>query len=751
MLPSKTKLHDFQHLITSEWLLTNGTGGFSMGTAAAANTRRYHGLLIAATNPPVGRVVLLNQMLETLTLRSDSGRAGVGGAGIGRAGVPPASRRSRESEFHKELNSAAPKPVNSGETGALPVNLNKIEFATCLFQDENSQRIYAPQGYKLLDSFQRGLNITWVYKHGAITFTRRLYLHFRQQAATLHYQIEGLPSDLQSAQLELSPMITLRDFHALTHCGQSGDLAWNSRHNNILLATRGDLSATFYCPAAQELQAKDQWWYNAQYPIDARRGQEDREDYFVPASFICPLETTKNGRAEVSFTVALGEEPAEPQADTAQRDKHLEPITSAIESVIQASVGRASRPSSSFPALCLAIAADDFIVQRPVKNKTLSTIIAGYPWFADWGRDTFIAMRGLLLTTGRFKEAKQVLRAFAGSIQDGLVPNRFDDYNSNQAYYNTVDGSLLFIQAALDYYQKSDDEKSWKSWLAPACISIIDSYIQGTQAGEKIKAPIKMDDDGLISAGSASTQLTWMDAASDGKPFTPRHGKAVEINALWHSALVSLSQQLPDNSADKKQRYGEIAARAKKSFGKLFWDEQKGYLADHIWCDENGLHYDWSLRPNQIFAAAVKHSPLSLQHQKKVIAAVRQNLLTPVGLKTLPANDPNYHGSYAGNQYQRDSAYHQGTIWPWLIGPYGEAVLRVGKFSDATQKQATKAIEPLLAMLTDEKSIAPGAIGQLSEIHEANSPHRAVGCPAQAWSVGELLRVTELINHNPRP
>ena len=364
--------------------------------------------------------------------------------------------------------------------------------------------------------------------------------------------------------------------------------------------------------------------------------------------------------------------------------------------------------------------------------------MAGYPWFADWGRDTFISLPGLLLCTGRFDEARSTLKAYAQSLHNGLVPNRFDDYDSKAAHYNAVDASLWFVHAAMEYYLTSGDQDAWDGWLCGAVMQVIDAYLRGTDHD------IRMAGDGLISAGNPRTQLTWMDAARDGVVFTPRFGKPVEVNALWYHALVGMSELLADTDRSTSVHYVKLSKRVKRAFLKNFWDNKQGYLYDHIWADDQGQETtDQTVRPNQIFAVSLPHSPLPRTKQQKVVKAVTQSLLTPLGLRTLPQDDPNYHGRYTGPMFDRDSAYHRGTVWPWLIGPYAEAVLRAGRFSDKSKKDALAAVEPLCQCLMSD------GLGQLHEIHDGDPPHRPVGCMAQAWSVAELLRVLWLIEQPP--
>jgi predicted glycogen debranching enzyme len=643
-------------LMRREWLLTNGTGAYAAGTVAGVNTRRYHALLVACSHPPVGRVVALTQMIEQ---------------------------------------------VQIGSTLA--------EFSSCRFPDG----VIAPKGMSHLTQFARGLCVTWRYEAEGIAFERTLRLHWKQQAVTLSYRIVTP----RPAIVKLSPMVTLRDFHGIRR--REGAPRYDVKPNGDTLTVAHDGHAvTLRCRGALVKAAggAGDWWHNLHYPLDAHRGQEDREDALVPGVF----EMAVDGEAELALTAALGERAVEPMLNDDARANHLSRTAAQIGPV-------------------QAIAADDFVVDRTIKNKPLSTIMAGYPWFSDWGRDTFIALPGLLLTTQRYDEARAVLLAFAEAIRGGLIPNRFDDYDDTAAHYNTVDASLWYIHAALEYINTSGDYKAWDSWLGAACKQVIDAYLRGTEYG------IRCGGDGLISAGGPDTQLTWMDAACGGVVFTPRHGKAVEINALWHSALVGMAERFTDSDKATAAHYEKLAGRVKRAFLKVFWHHENR-LIDHVWIDEQGrAHADESIRPNQIFAASLPRSPLPLAKQKQVVACVKQHLLTPFGLRTLPPEDPHYHAAYAGPQMQRDEAYHQGTIWPWLIGPYAEAVLRVGKFSPAAKTEARTAIQPLLDMMDGSAESAFPGVGQLYEIHEARPPHRPEGCFAQAWSVAEVVRVLAML------
>lgn len=666
------------NLLNQEWLLTNGSGAYAMGTVAAINARRYHGLLIACTQPPVGRVVVLNQMFEHMVFK-------------GHENTP-------------------------------------VETSTCAFKDAQGNLVCAPQGHQLLKQFEKGLGVSWTSRGALFELTRTVHLHWKTQAVTLAYTL----TPKVDVTLALSPMVTMRDFHSMRHHQDDHQLASKVAADTLRLTSLvagKPVNAVFQAPGSKAiLNAPGQnWWYDIYYTHDNNRGQEDHEDYFNPARFEF---TFQGGKTHTfTFTAALGDQPVAAINNDNARKAHLAPMLKAL------TAAGVNDESHQAIVQTLAIAADDFVVDRTIKDQKLSTILAGYPWFSDWGRDTFISLPGLLLSTGRLAEARNVLQAFAQSIHQGLVPNRFDDYNASDIHYNTVDASLWFIDAAMQYYKASNDQTSWDNWLAQACMDIIDAYLKGT------RYDIQMAGDGLISAGNVDTQLTWMDAACNGTVFTPRHGKAVEINALWYNALAGMSELIATSHKPVADHYKKLTSRIGRSFMKVFWDENLGHLRDHVWTDADGHeHIDASLRPNQIFAGSLPHSPVPKTKRKLMLAKVREQLLTPVGLKTLPASDAHYHPYYQGPAFERDEAYHQGTIWPWLIGPFIQAELRAENFSPKAITQARQTLEPLLDFIA-----GPG-VGQLYEIHEAALPHRPVGCPAQAWSVASVIATLSMIH-----
>jgi predicted glycogen debranching enzyme len=648
--------NDLDGLLRREWLITNGRGGYASGTLAGVPTRRYHGLLVAAARPPLERWLFLSGLLE---------RVGVGG--------------------------------------------QYDELATFEFQ----QTVH-PEGYRHLTEFTYDNNaelpwVCFVYAWANSRLTKQVLLRRDCDEVLLRYRLEG-PTGAELS-LGLLPFMAMRDFHALTQAfdgsypiSRSGELVGVDAFSNgprvWLTAGRSDQGS----PVSFEQQPN--WWRNFVHREEAARGQDFREDLFVPGWFRC----SGTGRIEVELRAG---------ADfTRDFSAKLRPGTPATVDAVSGGGPQTTEQR-------LREAAGAFVVTRHRDDgPSLTTILAGYHWFGDWGRDTFIALPGLLVETGRFAEARQVLEVFASSQQDGLIPNRFSDYGSGRDY-NSVDASLWFIHAADAYVAASGDETSWREKLGPACERVVEAFLAGT------KFSIHADSDGLVACGDASTQLTWMDAKCGDTVFTPRHGKPVEINALWYHALRVLSQRLESYNSGQANRCRDVASKVEESFARVFWNERCGCLFDVVrdgWGDP-------AVRPNQIFAVSLPHSPLDAERQRAVLTIVRDRLLTPYGLRSLCPKHPAYAGRYEGGPYQRDSVYHQGTVWGWLIGPYVEAYLRVHGFASGAKAEMCRLLAPLIEHLDD------ACLGSVSEIFDGDAPHTPRGCVAQAWSVAELLRV----------
>ena len=651
-----------------EWLLTEAQGAFALSSARGIPTRRYHGWLVAPLTPPLQRVMALNLCLEW----------------------------------------------------AFPDRGEPVPLTSLAFLGGQGERIESPDGGSRLERFERGATVAWAFRlDNGLWLWRTLLLHEGEAALTVRYALTGGDA---SIRLRVAPMTALRGFHDLTHRGV-GDPFRVESDSTAALVRRGGLTLALACSGAAWESAPD-WWYGIWYEIDNRRGQEAREDLFVPGHFDAPLAPGE----EISLTAALSETPADAIAEPpAERVARLSGMTRAARK-LPWPTDEPDRLSRT-----LALAADDYRVARRISERDLASVIAGYPWFADWGRDALIALPGLFLATGAAETAERVLDAFAGHLWQGLVPNCFDE-SGRAAAYNTVDASLWFIHAALEYADRAPDQAALSGWLGDAIDEIVDAYRTGTAY------EIGAADDGLVTAGAPDTQLTWMDAAAthpergEKVVFTPRHGKAVEINALWCHALNELSRRDPSRTD-----LAALAKRAGESFRRAFVRDDAA-LWDHIRPDGTP---DPACRPNQVIAAAVASSPLTGAERRAVLERVESPLLTPYGPRTLPPDDPNYHPCYAGPPFNRDRAYHQGTVWPWLLGPYAEAILRAGEFSAVAREAASRAVSPQIDRLLG-KGEWP-ALGQLEEIHDGASPHAPRGCPAQAWSIAAILRTGQLL------
>jgi predicted glycogen debranching enzyme len=694
-----------EDLLTKEWLLTNERGGYASSTIIGCNTRRYHGLLIGSLNPLANRIMGLVNCLEMVIL--------------------------------------------NGKV----FNLSTFEF--------NGK--FAPEGFKYIKQFRRNTGVHFDYQlplpsagvvipsKAGIKLTKSVYLLCDTDMVALVYDFTSVKKPMEFV---LRPFIGLRDFHALQ---KSYAPLYSTQHSDGLLIrhnapdscelflrcssmnpvrnfiTRNNMIPEGKISNGVNFRKDQQWWFNFVYRKDRERGQDFTEDLWSPGFFKCTI----NSPVKIALWANLSPAPIRREPKLNWCGTEIKGVCEDLHKRQNIVLATAKTKDKKLRTLCLA--ADQFIAKRipdtkigETNHEPRTTILAGFPWFADWGRDVFIALPGLLLSTGRHHEAKSVLTTFAQAVDEGMIPNRFDDY-SDTAYFNSVDASLWFVNAAFQYFHATCDSETFMQQLLPTIRWIIDSYHNGTRFG------IRADDDGLITAGNNETQLTWMDAKYDGVAITARYGKAVEVNALWYNSLCRLAEfYTKRRDIEAAEHYHIMAEKVKSSFCKLFWNGEAGYLNDCILPDGSA---DATLRPNQIFAVSLPFSPLARHKQASVVDAAQKNLLTPYGLRTLSAADGRYKGKYSGPQQQRDEAYHQGTVWPYLIGPFVEAYLKVNDFSRKSKRKAVEFIEPLMRHLTED-----GCLGQLCEIFDGDAPHKPRGCIAQAWSVAELIRAYQLIN-----
>jgi predicted glycogen debranching enzyme len=636
-----------------EWLETNGLGGFASSTIIGLNTCRYHGLLVAATKPPVGRVVMLSKLEETLFIENQ------------------------------------------------PFDLSANRYPG----------VVHPQGFRYLKQFRLDPFPVFTYEIEGIEIEKSVFMNHGENSTVVHYELKknNHPERIKNLRLELRPLIAFRDYHSTTHENGAINREIEQRQGLATVAPYQGLPSLHLAHNAVELQRTGDWYRNFEYEAERERGLDFSEDLFNP----CVLRFDLRLRRQASVIAST-----DPH-DVAQVAEYRQAEITRRRNVTLSSPVASMLDHDAF-AQDLANAADQYIVSRGDQK----TVIAGYHWFSDWGRDTMIALPGLTLPTGKPEVARSILRTFAQHVDQGMLPNRFPDAGEIPEY-NTVDATLWFFEAARAYLAYTGDLEFVHNELYPVFAEIISWHVRGTRYG------IKVDSSGLLSSGEPGVQLTWMDAKVGDWVVTPRRGKPVEIQALWYNALCimeNLARKFADEPGHK--RYRNMAALASWSFNRLFWNENTGCLYDVT----NGAPPDPSIRPNQIFAVSLTHSMLSPERAKWVVQKVQGHLLTPYGLRSLAPTDPQYRGRYTGGPSERDGAYHQGTVWPWLLGPFITAYVKVNGGSETARRQASEWLEPLRGHMTD------GGLGHISEIFDGDAPQLPRGCIAQAWSVAEILR-----------
>ncbi|MBI5863629.1 MAG: glycogen debranching enzyme family protein [Planctomycetes bacterium] len=635
-----------------EWLETDGLGGFASGTVGGVRTRRYQGLLLAATRPPTGRLMLVNGL--DAWIETTAGR------------------------FWLTAQGYVPGTVH-------------------------------PENRPTLESFTSEPWPSWALRLGDGTRVRQEC--FVRRGAPLVAVTWNLLSSQPGGPITLCvrPLLSGRDYHALHH--ENPAFAFKPmRRDGCLVWTPYDGVPSIVSCANAEYQHDPHWYRNFLYVHERDRGLDHVEDLAAPGILRFDLAA-----GEAAWLLAAG-------VDGQQAIPNPEDALASAAALRSAE--RRRRRQFAAP---LHRAADAYFVQRGEGK----TIVAGYPWFTDWGRDTFIALRGLCLATGRHDDAKAILLEWAGAVSEGMLPNRFPD-SGETPEYNAVDASLWYIIAAHEFLVAVDAGKTRLSRderrrLEGAVREILAGYQAGTRYG------IRCDDDGLLAAGAPGVQLTWMDAKVGDWVVTPRIGKPVEVQALWLNALWA-ARYLDD-------RWAELFVRGRDSFRGRFWSDARGYLYDVVDSDHRPGKVDARFRPNQIFA--VGGLPIALFENgraRQIVDSVEQKLWTPLGLRSLAPDDPEFAPQYRGGVRERDGAYHQGTVWPWLIGPFVEAWLRVrGDTPEARRDARQRFVAPL------HEHLAQAGVGHLSEVADAIAPHLPGGCPFQAWSLAELLRLEQTV------
>lgn len=647
-----------------EWLVTNGIGGFASGTICQANTRRYHGLLVASLKPPVDRVVMV-----------------------------------------------AKADITVGYCG------RQFQLGCNEFMDGTID----PRGFLHLGGFRVDDQVpTWTYVCADAVLEQRIWM---AQGYNTTYVSFTLRAASTAVDFELNPLCTYRDYHSHTRGGWSMDLR----------AEAGGCRLTAFPGArpyrlsldAGEFVAHPDWYWSFRHRAERERGLDETEDLLHPGTFRARIEPGE------TVTFVMSAETAESESASASAERDL---------LRRRSLLRATREDAPQWIRRLTLAADQFIVSRAstttdsTGSLTGKTVIAGYPWFSDWGRDTMIALPGLAVATGRAADAASILRTFAQHANQGMLPNRFPD-GGEPPEYNTVDAALWYFHAVSAYFEATHDHTLLRD-IYPTLKEIIDWHQRGTRYSIHVDPT-----DGLLYAGEIGVQLTWMDAKIGDWVVTPRIGKPVEINALWHFALARMAEWARTlNDRQAATRYAGAAGRVAATFSDTFWFEEGGYLYDVVDgpdepADVRGRHLDASIRPNQIFAVSLGNDLLDSQRARAVVETCSRELLTAVGLRSLSSGDARYAGIYSGSPAARDAAYHQGTVWSWLLGPFALAHFRVY----GNLEHANMLLEGIAGHLDD------ACLDTVSEIFDGAAPHRPRGCFAQAWGVAETLRAWHLL------
>ncbi|MCJ7422668.1 glycogen debranching enzyme N-terminal domain-containing protein [Candidatus Bathyarchaeota archaeon] len=671
-------LSRFEESIQKEWIITNGLGGYASSTVLGINTRKYHGLLVAAFHPPSDRRVCLEKLDEEVIIGNNAYRLGAN------------------------------------------------EFQNGIF----------PQGYSFLREFALSPFPKHVYRVENVEIQKTVFMPHHENAVVVLYKVHN--SSDHAVKVRSFPLINLRHFHSVTDRWRSTQPSQAQKERETIISVTAPDAVLALEATNGQYHAEEKWVEDIYYRQEAERGESCLDDCYESGFFEVGIGangtqsfavTTAAGESEKTAKDALSKIPAATHELGVLYEKEKERHENYLTKFYEAH----SRIPESVWLSSIVLATRMFIVND--LNFRSKAVIAGYHWFEVWGRDAFVSLPGLTLINGKFEDAREVFLSFKKHCRQGLIPNFLPD-RLEQPAYNSVDATLWFVNSVLQYLKYTGDFRFVEEQLWETMKSIIDNHVRGTFFD------IHVADDGLLSHGP---QLTWMDASVNCQPVTPRKGKAVEVQALWYNALRTM--ELLANKFEEKndcERYARMAERAKSSFSGKFWNTEMNCLFDAI--DEYGK--DNSLRPNQIIALALDFTMLDNIKNEKVLDVVKRELLTPYGLRTLARNNPKYVGCYAGDRRSRDEAYHNGTVWPWLLGQFTTAFLKTRGHSEFWREWALKNL--LMPLLTEQ--VFAAGLGVLSEVFDGDSPHAPKGCITQAWSIAEILRayVEDVMHVKPR-
>ena len=637
--------------IKREWIITNGLGGYCSSTIIGANTRKYHGLLVAPLTPPARRHLILSKLDESI------------------------------------------------QTDGKKYNLYT-----------NMCKNYISDGYKYLQSFKKDYIPVFEYEVAGINIKKSICMEYRKNTVVLVYEIKNNDKD---SILTLAPIMNLRDFHTVT-TNYEFDLRQNINKNKVKIVINRQSETPIYMNLTngKYIKHENDKFNNMYYIEEEKRGMAAEENLIVPGRY--EIELAPNEEKTITFVCSLEE-----NIEEIDGKEIIKKEISRINKLIDKS--NLLNSENEELVKTYIIASDNFVVYRP--SFALYTIIAGYPWFLDWGRDSLISFEGLLLLSNRYEIAKEVLLTYIRDIKFGLVPNGYSGYD-NRPLYNSADASLLLFEQVKKFLNYTKDYNFVEENIYKSLIKVIESYINGINHDNN---NIWLDKDGLLVAGTEHTQNTWMDAKVGEYCVTPRNGKAVEINAMWYNAL-KIMEELSREFGDDSLEYENLANKVKSSFNERFWNEEKSCLYDVV--DEN----DDKIRPNQIWAVSLPFSILDIEKEKKIVNTVYKHLYATYGLRSLSFMDKEYKSKYIGKLFDRDCAYHMGTTWGFLIGGFITAYCKVNNYSDLAIKKANHMCKVF------EDTMNDGCINGIAEIFDGDFACTGRGCYSQAWSVAEVLR-----------
>ena len=663
--------------LSKEWIITNGIGGYSSSTILGINTRKYHGLLIVPLSPPARRFLVLSKLDESIEIDN-----------------------------------------------------NKYNLYS------NMCKNYISEGFKYQTEFEKEYIPIFTYKVNNITIKKLICMEYRKNTVCILYKIDNPNNE---AKLILSPVMNFRDFHTMT-TNHEFEVKQQIKNRKIKIEIDGNSNTPIYMHLSdgKYIEHRNDVFKNMYYLEEEKRGFYPEENLVVPGRY--EITIPSNSQKEVEFICSLEENIEEIDVKKVINKEIIRINELLYKTEIldkKQDLEKITKKELEKRDLLrdFIIATDNFIVYRP--QFALHTIIAGYPWFLDWGRDSLISFEGLLLATKRFDIAREILLTIIKDIKFGLVPNGYSGYD-NRPLYNSVDSSLLLFEAVYKYIQYTNDYKFIENVIYEKLVIIIDNYIKGIDLDDN---NIYLDKDGLISAGTENTQNTWMDAKYQNHCFTPRNGKAVEVNAMWYNSLMIL-KELSNKFGKRKEskKYQELAEKCKKSFEEKFYNKKKKCLFDVIG--------DGKIRPNQLFATALSHPVLdpNCEIAEEMFNTVTKKLLNKYGLKTKKKKEKGYVDIYEGDGFRRDSSYHQGITWPWLLGLYYDTLNN--KIKEQKDKSKRKELESKKQDFVNSVTKTfikelneRGAIGSISELYDSKSPYLPKGTIAQAWSVANIFRI----------